>query len=196
VLASPNFPGNNIEDLIRVAHEQPGKLNYASAGVGTLPHLAAERLKQRFGLDIAHVPYKGSGPALTDLMAGHVQIYIDIVFSAQSHVGGGTVKALGVTTKTRLNEFPEIPTLDEQGVKDYEFASWFGIVARADLPDSVVADLNATIDKVLQSAAVQERLVSMGAVPIGGAPHRFQAMIEGEYQMWGPVISGAQISLH
>jgi tripartite-type tricarboxylate transporter receptor subunit TctC len=195
VLVSSTFPGNGIGDLIRAAEQRPGKLNYASAGAGTMPHLAAELLKQRYGLDIAHVPYRGSGPALTDVMSGQVQVYIDIVLSAQSHVRAGTVKALGVTTKTRIATFPDVPTLDEQGVKDYEVTSWFGIVTRAGVPDAVVARLNAAVDKVLQTEAVRERLASMGAIPIGGTPRAFQAMIEGEYEMWGKVITAAGISL-
>jgi tripartite-type tricarboxylate transporter receptor subunit TctC len=195
VLVSPAFPGSRIDDLIRVARQRPGEMSYASAGVGTVPHLAAELLKQRLGLDMIHVPYRGSIPALTDLMSGQVQVYIDLVLSAQSHVRAGTVKALGITTKTRLAEFPDIPTLEEQGVNDYEVTSWFGIVARVDVPDAVVARLNAAIDKVLQTTEIRERFITMGAVPIGGSPSLFQEMIENEYQMWGPVISGAGIAL-
>jgi len=195
VLVSSTFPGDRIGDLIRAAEQRPGKLNYASAGAGTMPHLAAELLKQRYGLDMTHVPYRGSGPALTDVISGQVQVYIDIVLSAQSHVRAGTVKALGVTTKTRIAAFPDIPTLDEQGVKDYEVTSWFGIVTRADVPDAIVAKLNAAVDKALQTAAVRERLVSMGAIPIGGPPQVFHRMIEGEYGMWGKVITDAGISL-
>jgi tripartite-type tricarboxylate transporter receptor subunit TctC len=195
VLVAPTFPGNRVSDLIHVANYQAGKLSYASAGVGTVPHLAAELLKQRLGLDMIHIPYRGSAPALTDLMSGQVQVYLDLVLSAQSHVRAGTLKALGVTTKNRLTEFPEIPTLEEQGVKEYEVTSWFGIVARADVPDAVVARLNAAIDQVLQSAEVRDRLVSMGAIPIGGSPHLFREMMETEYRMWGPVISAGGIAL-
>jgi tripartite-type tricarboxylate transporter receptor subunit TctC len=195
VLVSPAFPGSRVDDLIRVAKQQPGKMSYASAGAGTVPHLAAELLKQRLGFDMVHVPYRGSAPALIDLMSGQVQVYVDLVLSAQSYVRAGTVKALGVTTKARLVEFPEIATLEEQGVKDYEVMSWFGIVARANAPDAVVVRLNAAVDKVLQMAKVRERFVSLGAVPIGGRPHVFQEMIETEYRMWGPVISAAGIAL-
>jgi tripartite-type tricarboxylate transporter receptor subunit TctC len=157
--------------------------------------LAAELFKQRLGLDMIHVPYRGSAPALTDLMSGQVQVYIDLVLSAQSHVRAGTLKSLGVTTKTRLAEFPDMPTIEEQGIKDYEVTSWFGIVARADAPDAVVVRLNAAVGKVLQIAEVRERFVSMGAIPIGGSPQIFQEMIRTEYQMWGPVISAAGIAL-
>jgi tripartite-type tricarboxylate transporter receptor subunit TctC len=195
VLVAPTFPGKRVSDLIRVAKQQPGKLSYASAGVGTVPHLAAELLKQRLGFDMIHVPYLGSAPALTDLMSGQVQVYIDLVLSAQSHVRAGTVKALGVTTKNRLAEFPKTPTLEEQGVKDYEVTSWFGIVARAETPDAIVVRLNTAVDKVLQLADVRDRFVSMGAIPIGGSPDLFREMIETEYRMWGPVISTAGIAL-
>ena len=194
VLVSPTFPGDRVNDLIRVAKQQPGNLRYASGGVGTMPHLATELLKQRLGLDMIHVPYRSSAPALIDLMSGQVQVYIDLVLSAQSHVRAGTLKSLGVTTKTRLAEFPDMPTIEEQGIKDFEVTSWFGIVARADVPDAVVVRLNAAVDEVLQTA-VRERFVSMGAMPIGGSPHVFQEMIETEYRMWGPVISAAGIAL-
>jgi tripartite-type tricarboxylate transporter receptor subunit TctC len=195
VLVPPAFPGSRVGDLSRIAKQQAGKLSYASAGVGTVPHLAAELLKQRLGLDMIHIPYRGSAPALTDLMSGQVQVYIDLVLSAQSHVRAGTVKALGVATKTRLAEFPDIPTLEEQGVKDYEVTSWFGIVARAETPDAVVVRLNAAVDMVLQIPEVRERFVSTGAIPIGGSPDLFRKMIETEYRMWGPVISTAGIAL-
>jgi len=195
VLVSPTFPGDRVNDLIRVAKQQPGNVRYASGGAGTVPHLAAELLKKRFCLDMIHVPYRSSAPALIDLMSGQVQVYIDLVLSAQSHVRAGTLKALGVTTKTRLVEFPDIPTVEEQGIKDFEVTSWFGIVARADAPDAVVVRLNAAVDKVLQTAEIRKRFVSMGAMPIGGSPHVFQEMIETEHRMWGPVISAAGISL-
>jgi tripartite-type tricarboxylate transporter receptor subunit TctC len=195
VLVGPTFPGDRVSDLVRVAKQQAGKLSYASGGVGTVPHLATELLKQRLGLDMIHVPYRGSAPALTDLMSGQVQVFIDLVLSAQSHVSAGTVKALGVTTKTRLAEFPNTPTIEEQGVKDYEVTSWFGIVARADVPDAVVVQLNAAVDQVLQMAKVRDRFLSMGAIPIGGSPHLFREMIEAEYRMWEPVISAEGIAL-
>jgi tripartite-type tricarboxylate transporter receptor subunit TctC len=195
VLVSPTFPGNRIDDLIRVVKQQPGKMSYASAGVGTMPHLATELLKQRLGLDMIHVPYRGSIPALTDLMSGQVQVYVDLVLSAQSYVRAGTVKALGVTTKARLAEFPDIATLEEQGVNDYEVTSWFGIVTRVDAPDAIVVRLNAAIDKVLRMAEVRDRFMAMGAAPVGGSPSLFQGMIETEYRMWGPVISTAGIAL-
>jgi tripartite-type tricarboxylate transporter receptor subunit TctC len=194
VLVSPTFPGDRVNDLIRVAKQQPGNLRYASAGAGTMPHLAAELLKQRLCIDMIHVPYRSSAPALIDLMSGQVQVYIDLVLSAQSHVRAGTLKSLGVTTKTRLAEFPDIPTVEEQGIKDFEVTSWFGIVARADVPNAVVVRLNAAVDKVLQTA-VRERFVSMGAIPIGGSPHVFQEMMETEYRLWGPVVSAAGIAL-
>lgn len=193
VVVQPGFPGSGIQDLIRAAKSNPGKLNYASAGAGTMPHLGVELFKQVTGTQMTHVPYKGSGVALPAVMGGQVDVYFDIMFSAATLVQGGKLKALGVTSLTRSETFPGVATLDEQGVKGYELHSTFGIAAHADTPDPIIAKLNESINKVLQMPAVRERLSTLGATPAGGSPQMFQKIIRDDYEVWGRVIRQAGI---
>lgn len=193
VVVSPNFHGDRINDLIKLAKEQPGKLNCATAGAGTMPHLGAELFQQVTGTQMTLVPYKGSGAALPAVMGGQVDVYFDIMFSAATLVKAGKLKALGVTGLQRADAFPDVPTLDEQGIKGYELYSTFGVIARSGTPDSIVAQLNEAVNKVLSTPSVRERLAALGATPIGGAPRVFQAMIDNDYQVWGKVIHAAGI---
>lgn len=193
VVVQPGFSGNGIQDLIRAAKSNPGKLNYASAGAGTMPHLGAELFKQVTGTQMTHVPYKGSGVALPAVMGGQVDVYFDIMFSAATLVQGGKLKALGVTSLSRSETFPGVPTLDEQGVKGYELYSTFGIAMHADTPDPIVAQLNEAINKVLQMPAVRERLTTLGATPAGGSAQMFHKIIRDDYEIWGRVIHQAGI---
>ena len=193
VVVSPNFRGNGIDDLIRLAREQPGKLNCATAGAGTMPHLGVELFQQITGTQMTLIPYKGSGAALPAVMGGQVDVYFDIMFSAATLVKAGKLKALGVTGLQRADTFPEVPTLDEQGVKGFELYSTFGVVAHAGTPDAIVARLNEAINKVLAMPAVRGRLAALGASPIGGTPQVFQKMIDDDYYNWGKVIRAAGI---
>jgi tripartite-type tricarboxylate transporter receptor subunit TctC len=194
VVVSPAFPGTGIQDLIRAAKERPGKLNYASAGAGTMPHLGSELFKQVTGTDMTHVPYKGTGAVLPAILGGQVDVYFDILFSSTSQVKAGKLKALGVTALQRVDTFPEVPTLDEQGVKGYELYSWFGIVAAAATPDPVVQQLNAAIARVLREPTARERLAALGATPMGGSAQAYQKMISDDYEIWGRAIRNAGIT--
>jgi len=193
VVVSPTFHGNRIDDLIKLAKEQPGKLNCATAGAGTMPHLGVELFQQVTGTQMTLIPYKGSGAALPAVMGGQVDVYFDILFSAATLVKAGKLKALGVTGLQRVDTFPDVPTLDEQGVKGFELYSTFGVVAPAGTPDAVVAQLNEAINKVLATPAVRGRLAALGATPIGGPPQVFQKMIDDDYYNWGKVIRAAGI---
>lgn len=194
VVVSPSFPGHGIQDLVRLAKDNPGKLNYASAGAGTMPHLGAELFKQITGTSMTHVPYKGTGAVLPAVMGGQVDVYFDILFSSTTLVKGGKLKALGVTALQRVDTFPDLPTLDEQGVKGYELYSWFGIVAPAATPEAVIRQLNEAANKALQTPSVRERLSSLGASPIGGSAQVYQKMINDDYEIWGRIIGTAGIS--
>lgn len=194
VVVAPSFPGQGINDLIRAAKQDPGKINYASAGAGTMPHLGAELFKQLTGTQMTHVPYKGSGAALPAVMGGQVDVYFDIMFSATTLVKGGKLKALGVTSPQRVDTFPDLATLDEQGVKGYELYSWFGIVARAGTPDPVVARLNDAFNKALATPAVRDRLAVLGATPGGGTAQDYQRTIDRDVETWGRVIRDAGIT--
>lgn len=194
VVVAPSFAGKGINDLIRAAKENPGKINYASAGAGTMPHLGAELFKQLTGTQMTHVPYKGSGAALPAVMGGQVDVYFDIMFSATTLVKGGKLKALGVTSPQRVDTFPEVATLDEQGVKGYELYSWFGVMARAGTPDPVVAQLNEAFNKALATPAVRDRLAVLGATPGGGTAQDYQRTVERDVETWGRVIRDAGIT--
>ena len=194
VVVSPGFAGSGIQDLVRAAKAQPGKLNYASAGAGTMPHLGAELFKQVTGTNMAHVPYKGTGAVLPAVMGGQVDVYFDILFSSTTLVKAGKLKALGVTALQRVDTFPEVPTLDEQGVKGYELYSWFGIVAHGATPDPVVQQLNAAIDKVLREPTARDRLSALGATPMGGSAQSYQTLIANDYEIWGRTIRSAGIT--
>ena len=195
VVVAPSFPGKGINDLIRMAKERPGKVNYASAGIGNGTHLAVELFMQLTGTQMTHVPYKGSGVALPAVMGGQVDLYFDTLLSAYPMVKGGKLKALGVTSLNSVETLPDVPTLDEQGVKGFELNSWFGVVARSETPNAVVAQLNDAINKVLQTPLVRERITSSGAILIGGGPQVFQKMIESDYVNWGKVIHSVGIRL-
>ena len=194
VVVAPSFAGSGIQDLIRAAKENPTKLNYASAGAGTMPHLGVELFMQVTGANMTHIPYKGTGTVLPAVMGGQVDVYFDILFSSTTLVKGGKLKALGVTTLQRVDTFPDVPTLDEQGVKGYELYSWFGIVAASATPDSVIRQLNEAANKALQQPAVRERLSSLGASPIGGPPKWYQTMIRDDYERWCRTIRAAGIT--
>ena len=194
VVVSPSFAGSGIQDLVRMAKESPGKLNYASAGAGTMPHLGAELFMQVTGTRMTHVPYKGTGTVLPAVMGGQVDVYFDILFSSTTLVKGGKLKALGVTALRRVDTFPALATLDEQGIKGYELYSWFGIVAPAATPDAVLKQLNEAANKALQTPAVRERLASLGATPIGGPAQVYQKMIDNDYEIWGRTIRAAGIT--
>lgn len=195
VVTAPGFAANGIQDLIRMAKAQPGHLDYASSGGGTMPHLGAELFKQATGTSITGIPYKGSGPALTAVMAGEVPVYFDIQFSAQALLKSGKLKALGVTGRERSPQFPQVPTLVEQGIKDFELYSWFGIVVPADVPDVVVERLNKAVNQAMDAPAFREQLNQLGAFPMGGTAQSFKAMMEGEASVWGPAIKRAGITL-
>jgi tripartite-type tricarboxylate transporter receptor subunit TctC len=195
VLVPASFPGSTVGDLVRAAKAEPGKLNFASSGPGTLAHVTAERFKRMAGIDMTHVPYKGAGPALLALTTGEVTLFFDNVFSSQGHVKGGRLKALGVTSLARVEQFPQLATVDEQGVKGYESAAWFGIVAHKALPDPLVSRLNEAINKALQTPPVRERYAALGVTQTGGTPQAFQQMIDNDLETVGQVIAAMGLSL-
>lgn len=195
VVVGLNFPAKNIQDLIAIAKREGGRMNYGSGGSGTMPHLGAERFKQVTGVGMTHIPYRGSAPANTAVLSGEVPVHFDIEFSVQSLLKAGRVRSLGVTALKRSPQFPDVPTLDEQGIKGFELYSWFGIVTRTDTPDAVVAKLNQAINEVMETPAFKERLAALGAEKIGGSPAVFQKMIQDDYKLWGEVVGKAGIKV-
>jgi tripartite-type tricarboxylate transporter receptor subunit TctC len=195
VVTAPSDKANDIRDVIKFAKAHPGRLDYASSGGGTMPHLGAELFKQVTGTSITSIPYKGSGPALIAVMAGEVQLYFDIQFSAQALVKSGKLKALGVTGRERSPQFPQVPTLIEQGVKDFELYSWFGIVVPSDVPDAIVQRLNEAANQAMETPAFKEQLQALGATSMRGSPQSFRALMERETLMWRDTIKRAGITL-
>ena len=170
VAVAPNFPGTGIQALISMAKRDGTHMNYGSGGTGTMPHLGAERFKQVAGIEMMHIPYRGSAPANSALLAGEVPVHFDIEFSVQSLLKSGRLRSLGVTALKRSPQFPDVPTLDEQGIKGFELYSWFGIVARAGTPDAVVQKLNRAINVAMDTPEFEKRLDMLGAQKIGGDP--------------------------
>jgi tripartite-type tricarboxylate transporter receptor subunit TctC len=189
---------NNLADLTRAARANPGQLNVASSGNGTSIHLAAELYKSMTGTFMLHLPYKGSGPALIDLMAGNVDLMFDNLPSALPHIKSGKLRALAVTSSARSGALPEVPTVAEAGgpgLKNYEASSWFGLLAPAGTPVEVVSRLQQEINKALALPAVKDRLLSQGAIPSGNSPAEFARFIDAETKKWAQVVktSGAKI---
>ena len=189
-------PARNVSELISMAKAKPGTLSFASSGAGSSTHLSAELFKSMAGVEILHVPYRGSSQALTDLIAGQVTMLFDNAPSSIGFVQQGKLRALAVTSKKRLPNLPDVPTLDESGVKGYESLSWSGIVAPAATPRPIILKLNAAIDKILKSEEVQKKLAGMGVEPVGGPPEAFAAHVKVENEKWGKLVKTANITLN
>jgi tripartite-type tricarboxylate transporter receptor subunit TctC len=187
-VVNDNFPGHRIADLVRVAKEKPGRINYATAGSGTGPHLFAEIFEQATGTLMTGIPYKGSGPALTALLAGEVQVYFDVLMSSLGYLASGKLKALGVSSRERMSALPEVPTLGEQGIHGLDFSAWFGLVAKAGTPDPVIQQLNTAMNQAVRASQFTTRVTQLGAATAGGSPAAFHKTIVDETEYWGRVI--------
>jgi tripartite-type tricarboxylate transporter receptor subunit TctC len=194
VLAHPSVPARSIAELIALAKKEPAKLNYASAGVGSGIHLGAELFAYMADVKLTHIPYKGSGPALTDLIGGHVAIYFSSMPPAIGNVKEGKVRALAVTGATRSKIFPDLPTVAEAGLPGYEAVLHYGIVAPAGTPRPVVDKLNAAMRAALASDDVRQRILADGAEPLPSTPEEYAADIDHEETKWSAIVrkSGAK----
>jgi len=162
LVVPPRLPVKSVQDLVRLARASPGKLNYASAGIGTTFHFCAEMFKDATGTFILHVPYRGGGPALLDTLAGQVDLSFPTLSAALPHVKAGTLRALGVTSATRSPQLPDVPTLREAGVRNFEFTQWLALLAPAGTPEPIVARLNGALNGALKSRDVQEKFAQQG----------------------------------
>ena len=194
LVVHPSVPAKSVKELIALAKARPGQINYASAGIGTPPHLAGELFKAMAHVDIVHVPYKGNGPAYTDLIGGHVSVMFPNVATATAHVRAGKLRALAVTTKNRTPIAPELPTISEAGVPGYDVSSWYGLLAPAGTPAAVLAKLQREIARVMRLPDVSEKLTSQGLDIVGDTPDEFAAIIKTEIAKWAKVVkaSGAK----
>ncbi|MBX3662982.1 MAG: tripartite tricarboxylate transporter substrate binding protein [Burkholderiales bacterium] len=195
LVVNNSLPVKSVKDLIAFGKGNPGKLNHGSPGLGSTGHLSAELFKSAAGLQMTHVPYKGSAPTLADLIAGQIQVVIDNMPPYLPHVQSGKIRALAVTTAQRSSAAPNLPTLQEAGVAGYEAGSWFGLLAPAKVPKDIVARLSAENDRILKLPDVRERLSAQGAEPVGGKPEEFAAFIRSEQVKWRKVIQDAGIKL-
>jgi tripartite-type tricarboxylate transporter receptor subunit TctC len=195
LIVHPDFPVQSVAELIRYARENPGKVNFASAGNGTTSHLAGELLKVMAGIDIVHVPYRGGALAAGDVMGGQVPMMIDVMPNAYPLVKGGRVRGIAVTTTQRSPTAPEFPTFAESGLPGYEVSAWDGVLAPAGTPAAIIDRLNAAIRQALDDPQVRETLRANGAQPIPGTPEEFARYIVESTEKWAKVVrqSGAKI---
>lgn len=191
----PSVPVKSIKEFIDYAKKRPGELNYSSAGNGSLPHLAAELFRSRTGINIVHVPYKGAPPAMTDLLAGHVALSFATAPSAVPQVKAGKLRALGVSTVTRMPALPEVPTIAEKGVPDFEASNFFGLAGPRGMPVTVVDRLNAAVVRIVQSPAIAKYMSEQGADALTSTPAEYGAHLKSEVVKWAKVVkdSGAKI---
>jgi len=194
IMVNPSLPAHNVQELIALAKAQPGKLNYASAGRGSGIHLGTVLFAATAGIDLTHIPYKGSGPALTDLLGGHVAIYFSSLPPAIGLVKEGKLRALGVTGLKRSATFPDVPTVAEQGMPGFEAVLHYGIVAPAGTPRPIIGKLNAALREALNSEEVHRRIATEGAEPLPTTPDEYAADIDREETKWSALVkkSGAQ----
>jgi tripartite-type tricarboxylate transporter receptor subunit TctC len=191
----PSVPAKNIKELIAYAKSKPGELTYASSGPGAPQRMGAELFQRIAGVKMVHVPYKGSGPAMNDLVGGHVLTMVETVPAAQAFVKAGKLRALAVTTPQRIPMLPEVPTADEQGLDGFSVSSMFGVLAPAHTPRPIIDRLNAELVKILQQPDVKEQLLQQGAFAISTTPEQTAERIRKEISMWAKVIEEQKITV-
>jgi tripartite-type tricarboxylate transporter receptor subunit TctC len=194
LLVHPAFPASNVKELLAVARSKAGGLNFGSSGIGSTAHLVAEIFRASAGVPMTHVPYKGSGPAAIDLMAGQLHLVFESVASSLPNVNAGRLRALGISTRERFPITPQIPTIDESGLAGFEAATWQGICAPGGTPQAVVGVLSRAIAQAARSTDSAERLAALGARAVGSSPQEFAAFVQAEIPRWAKAIrdSGAK----
>jgi len=195
LVVNPAVPATSTKELIAYAKANPGKLTYGSAGMGTAHHLIGEVFNLRAGTEIVHVPYKGSAPAVADLIGGQVSIMYDTVASCLPHVKSGKLRPLAVATAKRSSALPDVPTIAESALPGFEVTTWFGALAPAKTSPEIVAKLNAEMVKILNMPDVRKRLLEAGAEPVGNAPEQMAAQIKRETEEFGKIVKQAKITV-
>ena len=195
LVLNPGVKANTVPELIALAKAQPGRMTCASSGSGSTIHMSCEMFKHMLGLDIAHVPYRGSGPAITDLIGGQVNMMFDNIPSAISHIRGGKLHALATTGAKRAAALPDLPTMIEAGVPGYVADAWFGLVMPAGTPKEIIARMNEDGQKAAKAPDFIKRMTDLGYEIVGGTPEQMAAMIQDEIKRWGPIVkaSGAKV---
>ena len=193
LVVHPSMPVHSVKELVALAKQKPGTLNYASGGNGSSGHLAGELFKFLAGVNIVHIPYKGAGPALVDVMAGQVHFTFGSVLSSMGHVKNGRLRGLGVTGAKRSSGAPELPTIAEAGVKGYQTTSWYGLLAPANTSGQIVNLLSVSMNKAVQSPEVKNKILNDGAEPDGGTPKQFQELMIAEMRRAAEIVKRAGI---
>jgi tripartite-type tricarboxylate transporter receptor subunit TctC len=195
LVVNPQVPAKNLQELLALAHAKPGTLNFPSGGNGTSPHMAGEFFKSLTGAKLVHVPYKGGGPAITDLLGGQVQLMFDTMPSIMPHVKAGKLRPIALAAPARSPELPEVPTFAESGLAAFEADAWYGIFAPAGTPREIVDRINAEVNKILSAPDVRERMKGLGADPVGKSPEFFGEFVRAEIAKWAKVVKEAGIKL-
>jgi tripartite-type tricarboxylate transporter receptor subunit TctC len=192
-LANPALPANSVQELIELAKKRPGEIAYSSSGPGGAPHLAMELFKRRAGVDLQHVPYKGSGPSMNDLIGGRVMLTMDSLVQTLPHIKAGRLKALAVLGPRRTALLPDVPTIAESGLPGYALINWFGLLAPAATPKQVLVQLNGDVLKILKQEDLQKKIADLGADVVGNSAEEFGAAMRAESAQWAEVIKAAGI---
>jgi tripartite-type tricarboxylate transporter receptor subunit TctC len=195
LVVSPKLGVSSVRELVALAKAKPGALNFASSGVGTIPHLTGEMFKHMAGVDIVHVPYKGTGLAIPDLANGQVSLLFDSIVTAQTHVKSGNVKALAISSPRRSPLMPELPTMIEAGIAGFESETWFGLLAPAGTPPDIVSRISADTAAALAEADLRARFAAAGAETVGGTPAQLAARIKADAAKWAEVIRAANVKV-
>jgi tripartite-type tricarboxylate transporter receptor subunit TctC len=195
ICAHPSVKANSLKELLEMARKEPGAFNYGTAGNGSANHLAGEMLKSMAGVDLTHVPYKGGGPAITAALGGEIQLVVAFPLAAMPHIKAGKLKALAVTGPKRSNSLPDVPTVAESGVKNYEFSSWFGFVLPKGTPVEIVNKVQGAAQHALKTPAIAEKLLAGMTRPIGSNGREFSELIAKESNQWGKLIRQLSIKI-
>jgi tripartite-type tricarboxylate transporter receptor subunit TctC len=195
LVVNPALPAKSLPELIALAKAKPGGLSYGTPGIGTSPHLSMELLKSMAGIDLQHVPYRGTAAAVTDVIGGQIAATFANAFTAKPQVDSGRVRALAVSGPSRIDAFPGVPPVAEAGVPGYEAMQWYGVAVPAGTPAPIIARLHAEAAKALQSQEMKEKLALDGAQPVGSTPAEFAALIRRELEKWARVVRAAGIEL-
>ncbi|HEX2009924.1 MAG TPA: tripartite tricarboxylate transporter substrate binding protein [Roseateles sp.] len=195
MMVNPGVPARTAKEFVALAKSQPGRLSYSSSGAGGAPHLAAEMFKQASGTFILHVPYRGGGPAIADLLAGHVQLSFMTVLEASGHIKTGKLRALAVTSSKRVSAVPDVPTLDESVAPGFNSISWIGLLAPSGTPKDIVEKVSADVREVLAAEDTRTRIVELGGVPSGTTPAQFAKLIADDRSRYAQVIRERKITV-
>jgi tripartite-type tricarboxylate transporter receptor subunit TctC len=192
-VANPALAARGVKDLIELARKRPGEIAYSSSGPGGAPHLAMELFKRRAGVDLAHIPYKGSGPGMNDLIGGRVMLTMDSLLQSLPHIKAGRLRALAVLGPKRAALLPDVPTIAESGLPGYALTNWFGLLAPAPTPREILLKLNSDVLRILRDAELQKKIADLGADVVGNSAEEFGAAMRAESAQWAEVIKAAGI---